>query len=900
MGQVVFRLEGEECFNIVEDLRLSCIARRQNEDDAETIEQLIEKVRQIPLKLGCKASRAFTLFLFLFNTAEKVHHVRRRSSYQHDAAEKPQPGSYIWTLERLKAAGHQAEDVLNAIGRLQIRPVLTAHPTESTRRSVLLLQARITDILLALDSCASAAEKRSLKKSLLAEIELLWLTAEVRVDRISVLDEASTMLWYLENRILASTTTAQQGLMDALEVVYGVTDTISPPIIPGSWVGGDRDGNPFVTPEITLGVARRTAFMLLGTYIKDIETLIDKLPLSNRIKGTSESLKVSIMKDRQELPMTWEGNHKRDADEPIRLKLSFIKSRLIAYQKQIAARLSDQQELSFCGYDNVTEFQQDLELIGDALKSVGADNVYHLVFAPLWHRLRLFGFHGYRLDIREDAAAHEEVLDAICKVIGLEKLVRKDLQRELLNRRPLIGSYLSLDSKISQSIQVFQVMNQLQKEFGSQAASTYIISMSRCAEDLLRVLLLAKEAGLVQLDKHQPESKIDVVPLFERLNDLNHADSIMQDLYQDDVYRLQLKARGFKQEVMIGYSDSAKDAGMLPAAWALYQAQERLARVSQEAGVKLTIFHGQGGTVGRGGGSPVFRALTALPPGTAHGEIKITEQGEVISLKYGLIPIAERNFEVMTSGMLWSMFNDWRREIDQTTETQFREVMNQLAELALPVFRGLVHQQQDLFQLFLQTTPVRELANVHYGSRPTYRERGKGTMGGIRAIPWVFGWTQMRLLLPGWFGVGTALEKVAQKPGGLAILSKMAKLWPFFNDLLGKIEMVCAKVDLDIARAYVKHLGGKEALFEELAKEYQRTVDIVLKIRQEEYLINDAPLLQSSLFHRNPYIDALSFLQINFLKLKQQTSSGDEDFALLNQALGSTLNGIAQGMRNTG
>jgi phosphoenolpyruvate carboxylase len=354
------------------------------------------------------------------------------------------------------------------------------------------------------------------------------------------------------------------------------------------------------------------------------------------------------------------------------------------------------------------------------------------------------------------------------------------------------------------------------------------------------------------------------------------------------------------QEIMIGYSDSSKDAGLIPASWALYRAQEDLARICREAGVGVSFFHGRGGTVGRGGGSPVFRALSALPPESMAGRIKITEQGEVISQKYGLIPMAEYNMERTLTGVLMASFTDWCRDIDPESEARYREVMDRLADLALPVYRDRVHEGDQLFDLFQTATPVRELANVHFGSRPAYRGGGV-SMASIRAIPWVFGWTQIRLNLPGWLGVGTALSTLIDEEGGLETLREMADAWCFFDDLLGKIEMICAKTDLEIARTYVETLAPQhKKLWEDLASEFRRTVDALLKIRNTQYLIDDQPLLQTAIIHRDPYLDPLSLVQIHLLQRKGEIGEDHPDRKQIDRILGTTLNGIAQGLRNTG
>jgi phosphoenolpyruvate carboxylase len=446
----------------------------------------------------------------------------------------------------------------------------------------------------------------------------------------------------------------------------------------------------------------------------------------------------------------------------------------------------------------------------------------------------------------------------------------------------------------------------VQDELGAAAASTFIISMAREPEDLLRVLLLAREAGLVDLAAEPPESRLDVVPLFETLDDLERAPAVMQALFDDPVYARQLAARGGRQEVMIGYSDSGKDAGILASSWGLYQGQEAITAVAEAAGVELLLFHGRGGSVGRGGGSPVQRALAALPPGTVRGRVKITEQGEIISQQFGLLPVAERTLEVTLAGVLLQAFSDWREGVASDEVERFRAAMDALSARALVVYRGLVHEDAAVFALFERVTPIAELADARFGSRPAYRPGAAHGINGIRAIPWQFGWTQIRLMLPGWLGVGTALAELLATPEGAALLRRMARTWPFFDDLLAKIEMVCAKTDLAIARAYVTRLGGDVALFDRLRAEFDRTVASVLAIREATRLLEDTPVLQAAIALRNPYVDSLSLLQVALLARKRAAAAAageggaTEEATLVNQALATTLSGIAQGLRNTG
>jgi phosphoenolpyruvate carboxylase len=423
--------------------------------------------------------------------------------------------------------------------------------------------------------------------------------------------------------------------------------------------------------------------------------------------------------------------------------------------------------------------------------------------------------------------------------------------------------------------------------------------MTKGADDLLRVLRLASDAGLVDLDADPPRSCLDVVPLFETLADLERAPAIIRALFDDRVYARQLTARERQQEVMIGYSDSGKDAGIVSSSWALYRAQEKIAAICRDAGVGLRLFHGRGGSVGRGGGSPVYRALAALPPGTMHSRVKITEQGEIISQQFGLLPIAERTLEVMLGGVLLHEFTDWRDGRSQDEIERFCSTMDTLSARSLEVYRSLVHESGELFALFQLVTPIEELADARFGSRPAYRPGAKPGVGGIRAIPWQFGWTQIRLMLPGWLGAGTALADVASTPAGLALVREMTHAWPFFDDLLAKIEAACAIADFEIARAYVVRLGGDVVLFERLEEEHARTIQALLEIRRNDYLLADSPVLQTAIWLRNPYVDPLSLLQIVLMARKRATTN-EQVQQQIRDALATTLSGIAQGLRSTG
>ncbi len=902
LGRVIRRLEGEEAFQVIEELRRACRARRRGHPDAPSLDALLHRVDALPIGLSATTARAFTLFFLLINTAEQVHRVRRRLYYLRQGGAEAQPASARWTMRMLREAGHTAEEVAQATARLDVRPVLTAHPTESTRRTLLALQARVADLLLARE-VASTDDRRAAEEALEGEIELLWLTSEVRQDRPSVRDEVSTGLWYLETRLLEATARARAALVRAFELEFETSAeslAVGVPLRIGNWVGGDRDGNPFVTPEITVAAARRASHVILGRYRRLLGELIERLSLSARLAPELGRLDASLAEDRLMLPEVWEANRRRNADEPARLKLTFMAARIDATRRLVAARDAGRAAEEPAAYANAGAFEQDLVLVRDCVQAAGAEAASHTGLDPLLADIRAHGFHGFLMDVRDHAEVHEAALTDVAKRLGVPPLDAAALRGELLGRRPLIGRHLPVSDSTRRVLDTFRAIRTIQAEMGRAAASTYIISMTTGPDDLLRVLLLAREAGLVDLAADPPVSQLDVVPLFETLDDLERAPVVMRELLADPVYARQLAARGQRQEVMIGYSDAGKDAGILASSWALYRAQEQLAEVFDDAGVELSLFHGRGGSVGRGGGSPVARALAALPPRSAGGRIKITEQGEIISQQFGLLPVAERSLEVTLAGTLLQQFVDWRDTADAREVARFREVMDGLAARSNQLYREFVHEGTALFTLFRTATPIEELADARFGSRPAYRPGAGEGITGIRAIPWGFGWTQIRLMLPGWLGVGTALSEVAAQPEGLAMLRRMAAEWPFFDDLLAKIEMVCAKADLAIARAYVTKLGGDLSLLGELEAEFDRTVGCVLRIREAEQLLDEAEVLQSAITLRNPYVDPLSLLQITLMQRKREAAEGSPERASIEEVLATTLSGIAQGLRNTG
>jgi phosphoenolpyruvate carboxylase len=872
LGRIIQRIEGDACFRAVEDLRRSCRDRRRNAADAPSLSRLLEQVEALPPRTLATVARAFTLFFLLINTAEQTHRVRRRRSYDDRT---PQPGSMQWVFEQLRDRGVDAERVAAALRELAPRPVLTAHPTEATRRTINLAQTRIAEGLLSRRS-STQVERDRIEAHVEAEVELLWLSSELRTDRPTVMDEVSNVVWYLQDRLLEASARLDESLAAAFETVFGCPHLDPVPLTFGTWVGGDRDGNPYVTPEVTEQAAERASHAALQQLDAALERMMLRLGVSARHADLPESLFRSLEEDAADLA---DRVPDRPDDEPLRRKLRFMRARL-------SLRRTDPEDPR--GYRTEDDLRQDLLRLEASLEHARAHSAVLAFVRPLLGMLRQSGLAGFSMDVRQESDVHRDVVERIGREVGVD--LDAELTTELLGRRPLVGPHP--DERVDRVLEVFRRIGRIQHRFGTRACETYVVSMTHSARDLLHVLLLAKEAGLVDLGP-EPRSSLDVVPLLETRADLESGPTIMAELFGHPAYQRQLRARGRRQEIMLGYSDSAKDAGVMASAWALYTAQEKLTELARHHGVELTLFHGRGGTVGRGGGSPVFRGLLALPPGTVDGSIKITEQGEVISQKFGLLPLAERSLEVMLAGTLMARFDDWRQRVPEADQQRYRAVMDRLAQRSYDHFRSVVHDDPRLFRTFLSATPVQELAHVHFGSRPAYRKKAVGQMSGIRAIPWVFGWTQIRAMLPGWMGVGSALDELLQESGGEALLSAMARDWPFFDDLLGKIEMVCAKADLEVSRLYFDHLDGDPELFDAMREEFERTASALLRIRGRSRLLDAHPVLQASVELRNPYVDPLSLIQVALLK------RSDRDEAA-GRTLGTTLNGVAQGLRNTG
>jgi phosphoenolpyruvate carboxylase len=957
LGETLKRFGGELLFEIEEGVRALCKrlrgARAGEEADA-TERELKRLLRGLSLDETIGVIRAFSVYFQLVNIAEQYHRIRRKRFYELRTPDQPQRGSLAETLRRLRRDFSDANLLQRVVDRLEIMPVMTAHPTEAARRTLLEKHRRIADLLADFDD-ENLAPRRSdeLQARLAAEVESVWQTDEVRHTQPTVLDEVNHGLYYFD----ATLFDAAPALLDELErqleenfpgvkLRDGAT-----PIRFGSWIGGDRDGNPFVTPEITWETLRLQQRMVLRKYRDAVASLSRRLSESSRFAPPTDELSESLKEDAVALPAVAAEVNARNAEEPNRQKLSYIYTRIentLRRNRDLAPalRLTEEHALisirpglpiiaALTGstadvanvYRDGASLWEDLRLVRDSLR---ADKAVYAARAVdrLMRQVAVFGLHLATLDLRQHSERHTAALSEITRALGLRDYAEMNedervewLTRELYTPRPLVATEARYSAETTETLNVFRVARRALHEISPNAIRTYIISMTREVGDLLAVLVLAKEAGLVEGGRRKAEGgtsiksafsiphstfHIAVAPLFETIEDLRRAPEIMRRLFEHPFYRRQLAAQGNLQEVMIGYSDSSKDGGILTSSWELYKAQERLWEVAREHGVELRLFHGRGGTVGRGGG-PSHEAILAQPPDTVAGHIKITEQGEVISSKYSLAEIALRSLELTTSAVIAASLPQPAQDTGKLS--RWKDVMEGISAQAFAAYRRFVRETPGFYDYFIQATPVEELQYLRIGSRPAKRKSGSKSLDDLRAIPWVFGWTQSRHLLPGWLAVGTAVEDFikARPRENLRLLREMYREWPFFHSTISNIEMTLAKADFQIARQYAsrtldRSLGRR--IFRMLEEEYERACRVTLQITGERRLLDQSPVLQRSIAVRNPYVDPLSFLQVELLARRRQRDGKAElnasDREKLLYATLLTINGIAAGMRNTG
>jgi len=919
--------------------------------------EIVDIVNSMDLAESISAARAFSLYFQLVNILEqRVEEDRYIQSFTnknvHKSPDNLDPFApalarqnapvtfreLFYRLRKLNVPPGKLEDLLQ---EMDIRLVFTAHPTEIVRHTIRHKQTRVANLLkkIQVENFLTIEEINSLKTQLKEEVTLWWRTDELHQFKPSVLDEVDYSLHYFQQVLFNAMPQLRGRIASSLTENYPDVQMPSQSFCNfGSWVGSDRDGNPSVTPEITWRTACYQRKLMLERYINAISNLRDQLSVSMQWSQVSSSLLESLETDRVNFPEIYESRATRYRSEPYRLKLSYIleKLRLTQERNNLLAEtgwklvlegksdIKNLEQVEKFNYKSVHEFTYDLELIKNSLNST---DLSCQAVNTLLTQVHIFGFSLASLDIRQESTRHSDAIQELSNYLDLpvqydqmsEEQKIEWLIEELDTKRPLIPSEVNWSKTTEETFCVFKMVKRLQEEFGSRICHSYVISMSHSASDLLEVLLLAKEMGL--LDQNSQKSKLLVVPLFETVEDLKRAPEVMDKLFQLDLYRSLLPKVGESlkplQELMLGYSDSNKDSGFLSSNWEIHRAQIALQNLSSKNNILLRLFHGRGGSVGRGGG-PAYQAILAQPSGTLKGRIKITEQGEVLASKYSLPELALYNLETVTTAVIQNSLVNNR--LDATLE--WNELMTRLADTSRSHYRKLVHENPDLLMFFQEVTPIEEISKLQISSRPARRKKGAKDLSSLRAIPWVFGWTQSRFLLPSWFGVGTALSvELKSDPQQIELLRVLHQRWPFFRMLISKVEMTLSKVDLEVAKYYVDTLGSPknrvsfEDIFDVISKEYNLTKTLILEITGKNKLLESDRDLRSSVNLRNKTIIPLGFLQVSLLRrLRDQTrqppiseSLIDKDESrraysrseLLRGAL-LTINGIAAGMRNTG
>ena len=862
LGDTLRERGGEQLFDIVEHVRNLAKATHAGDRPLADLAQLLGS---LPVDAAIPLARAFTHFLNLANVAEQHHRIRRRRAYQRDPASPPQRGSCEETFTRLIAGGVTRDDLHDAVCRLRIELVLTSHPTEVSRRTMIHKYNRIAALLAANDRPdLTFPERDEVNAALRREIETAWDTDEVREHRPTPLDEVRSGLIVFEQSVWQAMPAFLRGLDRALVAATGRGLPLeATPVSFGSWIGGDRDGNPSVTPEVTVNACLLSRWMAADLYLQDIEALRDELSMTS----ASRELRTRT----------------GEAREPYRELLRGVRSRLRATRSWIEESLRSDQPISPPpdAYLDASTLAEPLRLCHTSLVEQGNARIAAGRLADVLRRVAVFGVVLARLDIRQESSRHSEALDAITKAIGIGSYAEWDedqriafLLRELDKPRTLPRAFEALPA-VQDVLDTFRTIAAIHPE----SLGAYVITMTRQASDVLAVHLLQQNAGV-----RQP---LRVVPLFETAADLERAPAVLDRLLGIEAYRRRVNGR---QEVMVGYSDSTKDVGRLTAAWELYRAQEAIVATCKRRGIAVTLFHGRGGTVGRGGG-PTYVAIKAQPSGSVDGTLRVTEQGEMIQALFGLPDIAVRTMEVYTSATL----DSWLVAAEQP-RAEWRACMQRLGDDAARAYRGYVRERPEFLEYFMSATPLSELGEVNIGSRPA-RRTPAGGIDTLRAIPWQFAWTQTRLILGAWLGVEEALEQAFAR-GEENRLREMYRDWTHFRSLIDLFEMVLAKTDGRIAAEYERRLVPDQLrpIGIELRTRLSRAIAAVLRVTGHRELLEENPVLRRSIDVRNPYVDPINLVQIELIR---RLRDGQDD-ARLHHAFKVTVNGIAAGMRNTG
>ncbi|HEU4561037.1 MAG TPA: phosphoenolpyruvate carboxylase [Longimicrobium sp.] len=884
LGRVMREQEGEELYAAVEELRRLLIRSRGAEGgeaepspSPETLgdeggARAAEIVARFDVQQAYRLTKAFSIYFELTNLAETAHRGRRRRAAGLHPDQPPQPGTFRGTLLRLAEAGLGRDEILSRLAEIAVIPVFTAHPTEVSRRTVLFKRARIARALDRLDRLPlTDAEAARQEDAIAVEITALWQTDEVRRSRPAVRDEVQMGLDYYRRVLIQSIPGLYSELAEGFGAAFGqpVSASELPLVVRfGSWIGGDRDGNPFVTPEVTRAALQDAREAILDRYVSLLEQLLERLSTSTLQMPVSAALDDALERYAATGSTLDPVPERRSQTELYRRFLGYLGARL---------KLARNEPRHPDAYATAAEFAADLRLVRDSLAANRGERLAALLIDPLLRQVETFGFHLHVLDIRQHARLHlrarEELLGASAD--GTLPAAPSDETRMVMD--------------------TLRAVAELKRTYPPEAIQTYVISGATGVDDVLTVVRLAEICG-VRVVAEGDDPGLMPVPLFESIEDLRACPGICRELWGRDDYARLLESWGRRQEVMLGYSDSNKDGGMLTSTWEIYKAHRSLHEVAREAGVKLRLFHGRGGTVGRGGG-PTHRAITSQPPGAFTGHFRLTEQGEVLNWKYSDTVLAERNLELMVAAALDALASP--SNIDPARAAVWDRAMEAMSADAFAFYREKVAGNPDILPYFEQGTPVAELEHARIGSRPSKRGKSSG-LGDLRAIPWVFGWMQSRHVLPAWFGVGHALERFAARGAEEdALLGEMTRTFPLFNDLVRNVEVGLAKADLSIAQRYaelVEDSALRDRVWGMIEDEFERTRDAILRITGQTRLLEENPVLARSIRLRNPYVDPMSLIQVDLLRRKR---AGEESDAL-NYALAATINGISAGLRNTG
>ena len=885
LGEVLKEQAGTALFDTVEKIRQLAIEYRETEQaeqdrNGSREHQLLESVASIVADMDLletyRVTKAFAIYFELINLAETNHRKRRRRTAELYPEKPPQPGSIRGTLRRMHQAGIGYEAALEWLRQIDVVPVFTAHPTEVARRTVLFKRQRIAENLEKLDRLPlTDSEATEFEEAIGTEIAALWQTDEVRRRPPTVRDEIKMGLDYYSDCLIEMLPQLYDEFAEAFCQVYesklraGDLPTV---LHFGSWIGGDRDGNPFVTPNSTLDALRLARKVILDYYINVSVDLMDRLSSSARQAEVSPNLIAGVNRYAQLIPAVAPANETRGADEIYRCYLDYVIERLRRTRDDLSHTDS---------YTDADEFDSDLKIIRDSLIGNGGERMARSLVEPLRRQVKTFGFHLHTLDIRQHATVHAR---AIAELSAGDEA------------RGPVGFPAPPSDETRGLLEVLRTVAALKQEFPPQAIRSYVISGASKAADILSLIWLARLCGVhVEASPDGKDPGLMPVPLFESIEDLRNSPEVCRNLWASPEYASLLDSWGRRQEVMLGYSDSNKDGGMLTSAWEIYKAHQALHAVAADCSVKLTLFHGRGGTVGRGGG-PTHRAVVAQPKESFGGSLKITEQGEVLYWKYSDATLAERNLELLVAASLEALV---RPGGGQDDDARWKAAMEEMSQTAFTFYRKRVAENPEVLTYFEEGTPVQELEHARIGSRPARRSEARG-LRDLRAIPWVFGWMQSRHVLPGWFGVGYALERfVGSDDERLRLLQKMFTQFAFFSDLIGNVEIGMAKADLKIARRYaelVNDEGVRQRVFDMIAEEFKRTRRMILKVTGQPELLSGNPVLSRSIRLRNPYVDPLSLIQFALLRRKRAGEESED----LNYALAATINGIAAGLRNTG